>query len=147
MFPAGSVTSIYEHVVPWVALLLIGAVVGALVASKVPSVGRQTPKRVLVFFFLSLSVLVLLYVSPAFFARVWGKFAEPHFQPRMSVELLGCVHHEGQPYQWRESFVAKPGARVDLLLMCVNTGMGLADNVVIRIGQPCLLYTSPSPRD
>ena len=105
--------------------------------------GRQTPKRVLVFFFLSLSVLVLLYVSPAFFARVWGKFAEPHFQPRMSVELLGCVHHEGQPYQWRESFVAKPGARVDLLLMCVNTGMGLADNVVIRIGQPASLTPVP----
>lgn len=143
VFPAGSVTSMYEHVVPWVALLLIGAVVGALVASKVPSVGRKTRKRVLVILFVSLPFLVLLYVSPAFFERVWGKVAEPHFQPSMSVDLLGCVHHEGQPYQWSESFVAKPGARVDLLMNCVNTGMGQADNVVIRIGQPASLTPVP----
>lgn len=143
MFPAGSVTSMYEHVVPWVALLLIGAVVGALVAAKIPLVGRKARKRVLVILFLSLPVLVLLDVSPPFFERVWGKVAEPHFQPNMSVDLMGCVHHDGQQGPWRESFVAKPGDRVDLLVECVNTGMGQADNVVIRMGQPASLTPVP----
>lgn len=141
MFLASSVTSLYGRFVPWVALLLVGAVVGALVAATIPPVGQKARRRMMAILVFSLPVLALLYASPPLVERVWRKVAEPHLQPSMSVDLLGRIH--GQSSQWRRSFVAKPGDRIDLVVECENTGKGQADNVVTRIGQPAHLTAVP----
>ena len=135
--------AIYAQFVPPIVLLLVGAVIGALVSAFVPAAGERTRRRVVRLLFLSVPLLTLLYLSPPVFEHVWQRVVETRTPPKMDVALSGCVHYDGGSYQWSKSFVAKPGDRVDLLVEAENRGMGLADNMVTRIGQPT--YLSPEP--
>lgn len=140
MFAFTPLTDLYRQVIPAIALLLVGAVIATLLGAFVPPGGEKARRRMIVWLLVSLLPITLLYLSPPIFANTWRRFAEPRLQPELSVKLEGRVHGDGQWRDWRRVLVAKPGDKVDLLLSYENTGMGQADNVVVRIdGAPGLI--------